>query len=190
MTAKNKKTLSKAYLNQLVNLYSRIIEEGEDLDDLLGLNKTQYNVAMKSKFKSENSYKQHKVKLRAIKKHADVIENEYRRVGKGSLSSQSKKSLREYSEVFFHFDKKPKDKISSGKRLTDKEIKDSLRKTEKIQATKPQTRFMDIAKDIQKKHGLKEKEAIYRTRDLLRVPKKDYKKLNKRDKEILTNYGY
>lgn len=170
MTAKNKKTLSDKYKNQLVNLYTQIVESNEDLEHLLSRNKEQYNNLMGTKINSEASFKQHKVKMRAIRKHADAIENEYRARGKGSLASQTKEGLRDYSSVFLQLPKLPKS-IS-------------------IKTAKPKSKFMDIADAIKDKHNLTEKQAVHRTRDLLRVPRKDYKKLNKRDREILTQYGY
>ena len=66
----------------------------------------------------------------------------------------------------------------------------------KIKPSKPkvipyeQTKFGKMAKDIQKKHGISEQKAIIRTRALLKIPKRDYRKLNKKDVDILTQYGY
>ena len=52
------------------------------------------------------------------------------------------------------------------------------------------TKFGKMAKDIEKKHGISEKKAIIRTRVLLKIPKKDYNKLNRKDQFVLLQHGY
>jgi len=52
------------------------------------------------------------------------------------------------------------------------------------------TRFGKMAKDIQKKHGISEGNAIRRVRKLLKIPRKDYLQLDKIDYDILIQYGY
>jgi len=110
MSPTTNKPLSKAYLNQLVNLYSKIIDSGEDLDHLLATNRQQYNNAIGSNFTTDSGFKQLKVKLKALRKHSDEIEEAYRERGKGSLSNLSKENLREHSSIFLQFEpyeKKP-----------------------------------------------------------------------------------
>jgi len=53
-----------------------------------------------------------------------------------------------------------------------------------------QTKFGQITKNIQKTHGISERNAIIRVRALLKIPKRDYQKLNRKDRDILTQYGY
>lgn len=104
------KTLSDKYLYQLVNLYTRILDKGEDLDHLLSTNKEQYSIDMdRKKIMSESSWKQHKVKLRALRKHSDSIEQEYINRGKGQYSTWNKKSLRDYTTTFLQFKPYPKE---------------------------------------------------------------------------------
>lgn len=50
------------------------------------------------------------------------------------------------------------------------------------------TKFGKIVKALEKKHGISEKKATERARALLKIPKKDYKYLNRKDVEILTYY--
>lgn len=52
------------------------------------------------------------------------------------------------------------------------------------------TKFGKIAKDVQKKHNISERNAIDHTRKLLKIAKKDYRKLRKIDYDILIHYGY
>lgn len=52
------------------------------------------------------------------------------------------------------------------------------------------TKFEQIAKDLRFQHKINEKESFKRARFLLKVPKKDYKKLERIDKEVLLHYGY
>ena len=107
MPPTNKKPISKAYLNQLVNLYSKIVDSGEDLDHLLKSNRQQYNLDTSSNFTTDSGFKQIKVKMRALRKHSDVIESEYRKRGKGSLAGIPKKDLREYSSLMLQFKEYP-----------------------------------------------------------------------------------
>lgn len=53
-----------------------------------------------------------------------------------------------------------------------------------------QTKFGQMTKSIQKKHGISERNATIRVRALLKIPKRDYRKLNQKDRDILTQYGY
>ena len=53
-----------------------------------------------------------------------------------------------------------------------------------------QTRFGRIVKDIQKKRNISEQKAIEHTRFLLKVSKRDYILLNKKDVMVLSHYGY
>jgi hypothetical protein len=48
-----------------------------------------------------------------------------------------------------------------------------------------QTKFGKIVKKLEKAHGISEKRAIERARALLKIPKKDYRKLNRKDTQIL-----
>lgn len=105
----NKKTISKAYLNQLVNLYSKVVDSGEDLDHLLISNRQQYNIDMSSRFTTDSGFKQQKVKLKALRKYSDVIEQQYINKGKGSLSKVGKENLREYSSLMLQFKDFPKE---------------------------------------------------------------------------------
>lgn len=52
------------------------------------------------------------------------------------------------------------------------------------------TKFGKIVKEIQKKHKISEYKAIKRTRALLKIPKRDYRKLNRKDKDVLIQFGY
>ena len=71
-----------------------------------------------------------------------------------------------------------------------------IKPTKPIKPIKPieipfeQTKFGQMTKDIQKKHGISERNATVRVRALLKIPKKDYRKLNRKDRDILTRYGY
>jgi len=53
-----------------------------------------------------------------------------------------------------------------------------------------QTKFGQMTKSIQKTHGISERNAVIRVRALLKIPKRDYRKLNTKDRDILTQYGY
>jgi len=48
-----------------------------------------------------------------------------------------------------------------------------------------QTKFGKIVKRLESEHGISEKRAIERARALLKIPKKDYRKLNRKDVQIL-----
>ena len=109
MPPTNKKPISKAYLNQLVNLYSKVVDSGEDLDHLLGSNYGYYNSSMGTNINTPTSFKQVKVKLRALRKHSDQIEKSYIEKGKGSLSKIGKDQLREYSSLMLQFKEYPKE---------------------------------------------------------------------------------
>ena len=52
------------------------------------------------------------------------------------------------------------------------------------------TKFGKIVKDVQKQHGISEKKAIERTRVLLKIPKIDFRKLNRKDRFVLEQHGY
>ena len=69
-----------------------------------------------------------------------------------------------------------------------KEIKEAKEKPVKIPYE--ETKFGKMAKDVQNRHRISEKNAIRRTRKLLKLPKIDYDKLNEIDYDILTQYGY
>jgi len=53
-----------------------------------------------------------------------------------------------------------------------------------------QTKFGKMTKSVKTKHRISEKNAIRRVRKLLKLPKKDYLKLNQIDRDILIQYGY
>lgn len=69
-------------------------------------------------------------------------------------------------------------------------------KVKRIPKVKPvkipyeQTKFGKMAKTTQNKHKISEKNAIRRTRKLLKIPRKDYHRLNQIDRDILIQYGY
>jgi len=69
-------------------------------------------------------------------------------------------------------------------------IPSKVSKPKKVKIPFEKTKFGKIAKDIEKIHGISERNAIERTRALLKIPKKDYKKLNKKDVLVLSQYGY
>ncbi len=50
------------------------------------------------------------------------------------------------------------------------------------------TKFGKAVKDLQKKHGISEKRAIERARALFKIPKRDFRKLNKVDRNVLLQY--
>ena len=73
------------------------------------------------------------------------------------------------------------------KDLTDKEIKEIVKtKQEKFEKSK----FGRIVKKLEKKHGISELDAIERTRGLLKIPKRDLHKAKKKDREVLSQFGY
>lgn len=49
--------------------------------------------------------------------------------------------------------------------------------------------FFDIAKDVQKKHKLTEKQSYSATRKILKQAKLNYKRLDKKDKELLSYFS-
>jgi len=65
--------------------------------------------------------------------------------------------------------------------------------SKKLPGIKPKSKsntFDSIKKDLMKRHGISEKQAIGRARGLLKVRKIDYKRLDKVDRDVLTSYGY
>lgn len=53
-----------------------------------------------------------------------------------------------------------------------------------------QTKFGKMTKSVKNKYKITEKNAIRRVRKLLKLPRKDYHKLNQIDQDILIQYGY
>jgi len=53
-----------------------------------------------------------------------------------------------------------------------------------------QTKFGQMTRETQKIHGISERNATIRVRALLKIPKRDYRKLNRKDRDILAHYGY
>jgi len=69
-------------------------------------------------------------------------------------------------------------------------IKYRVKPSKKVKIPFEKTKFGKIVKDIEKIHGISERKAIERTRALLKIPKKDYIKLNKKDVLVLSQHGY
>jgi len=63
--------------------------------------------------------------------------------------------------------------------------KPSIRKPDKIKIPYEKTKFGKIAKRMEKAHGISEQKAIERARALLKIPRKDYIKLNRKDVVII-----
>lgn len=53
-----------------------------------------------------------------------------------------------------------------------------------------QTKFGKMVKTAQTKFNVNEKNAILYTRKILKIPRKDYHRLNQLDRDILIQYGY
>ena len=81
-------------------------------------------------------------------------------------------------------------RIIKKKPTKEKPTKEKPTKEKPIKIPYEQTKFGKMAKDVQNKHRISEKNAIRRTRKLLKLPKEDYDKLNEIDYDILTQYGY
>ncbi len=52
------------------------------------------------------------------------------------------------------------------------------------------TKFGSMVRDTQRGHGISERKAIERVRILLKIPKRDYRKLNRKDRFMLEQHGY
>lgn len=85
----------------------------------------------------------------------------------------------------------PKKEKELTKHLTVKQQERLLKeKVESKQERFEKSRFGKIQKKVQKKQGINELDAIERTRALLKLPKSSYKRLNKKDREVLSHFGY
>ena len=83
-----------------------------------------------------------------------------------------------------------KEKPTKEKPTKEKPTKEKPTKEKPTKIPYEETKFGKMAKDVQNKHRISEKNAIRRTRKLLKLPKEDYDKLNEIDYDILTQYGY
>ena len=83
-----------------------------------------------------------------------------------------------------------KEKPTKEKPTKEKPIKEKPIKEKPTKIPYEETKFGKMAKDVQNRHRISERNAIERTRLLLKLPKDDYDKLNEIDYDILTEYGY
>ena len=87
-------------------------------------------------------------------------------------------------------EKPTKEKPTKEKPIKEKPIKEKPIKEKPTKIPYEETKFGKMAKDVQNRHRISERNAIERTRLLLKLPKDDYDKLNEIDYDILTEYGY
>ena len=87
-------------------------------------------------------------------------------------------------------EKPTKEKPTKEKPTKEKPIKEKPIKEKPTKIPYEETKFGKMAKDVQNRHRISERNAIERTRLLLKLPKDDYDKLNEIDYDILTEYGY
>ena len=66
-----------------------------------------------------------------------------------------------------------------------RKVKPTKKKPSKVKIPYEQTKFGKIAKRMEKAHGISERKAIERARALLKIPRSDYIKLNRKDVVII-----
>lgn len=66
-----------------------------------------------------------------------------------------------------------------------RKVKPTIRKPVKVKIPYEKTKFGKIAKRMEKAHGISEQKAIERARALLKIPRKDYFRLNRKDVVII-----
>lgn len=164
------KPKTKSQISLLEGLYDKILASGYTADQLIKMNRSEYNKALGKKITSESSFK---AQIRRVNQIQDNIQE----VEKAYIEKRTDKS---------------KSTVSAVKELTERKFKgmkfESVVKTPVEKARL--TTFEKMTKDLMKKHGITERKAIERARVLLKIPKKDYKKLKRVDKLILSHYGY
>ena len=66
-----------------------------------------------------------------------------------------------------------------------RKVKPTKKKPKKVKIPYEQTKFGKIAKRMELAHGISERKAIERARALLKIPRSDYIKLNRKDVVII-----
>jgi hypothetical protein len=207
-----KQTASKQQIDRLLPFYTKVIDSGFSADQLKAMNLKDYNKALGKNLKSENSLKGSKRLLDQIQNKIDAVESRY--VKKHNLNSTFlKEALKERTSEHFRIKKQAEKSLrdiqarKAQSKRTAKKADELIKRANELlkqakaeeavekklkekEAEQKHNKFDDIAKSIQKERGLTKKEAYRKTRDLLNVPRKDYRKLSKRDREVLSSYGY
>jgi len=154
----------------LEGLYAKILGSGYSADELIKMNRSEYNKALGKKIGSESSFKAQIRRVNQIQDNINQVQEAY-------IKKRTDKS---------------KSTVSAIKQLTERKF-EGLKFVSVIDTPVEKARltiFEKMTKDLMNKHGISERKAIVRARFLLRIPKKDYRKLRRVDKVILAHYGY
>jgi len=113
---------------------------------------------------------------------------EIRLKGLGIRKQEFQKIFREQKQLPEPTPEKREASIPIKFRPTKKPVKPT--KPIKVKVDFEKTKFGKITKKVQSTFNISEKNAIRHTRKLLKIPKKDFRRLNQKDLMILTQFGY
>jgi len=166
------KRISKSYLKLLERKYRILTDKGLGSDDFKEIKTVSgYNRLMGTNITKRSTFVVEMRKIRSIEKHINAIEVSYLERLRSATPEMIKKQ-REISQIFFNVP----DRF------------ESVVKTDEERARF--TKFEQMSLDYQEQWGISEKEANARTRAFLKIPKKDIRKLKRKDREVLEHYGY
>ena len=166
--------VSKSTLERASSLFGVIVEKDVSISDIRKMTIAEYNQTFNKNITKQESLDAQKRLTKIIQDNlADIVEIYDRK-----QQSKREKAISQFVD---------KDVLAKGKTIFQEKKPSKIiqKKITSAQTRKGNAKFfakVDKAKQI---YGLTDKEATYRVRKLLRIPRKDISKLSKLDKEII-----